>query len=165
MWIVAKINSKEISIFKKNLIEKTGKKIEFYYPKILFKKFSGNKFSEKEKPVIEEYLFCYHPNFLIKNFLENFKYIKGLKYFLPNSIIDQKNIINFINHCKKNENEKGFLSPSFFKSILKDKGQFLSGPFKNLIFNIIEKKEKILRIQIGNINTTITSNNYLYKPV
>ena len=57
MWIVAKINSKEISIFKKNLIEKTGKKIEFYYPKILFKKFSGNKFSEKEKPVIEEYLF------------------------------------------------------------------------------------------------------------
>ena len=165
MWIVAKIKSKELSIFKNNLVEKTGKKIEFYYPKILFKNFSRNKLLEKEKPLIDEYLFCYHPNFSINNFFKNFKYIRGLNYFLPNSIIDQKNIINFINHCKKNENERGYLSPSFFKIILKDKGQFLSGPFKNLIFNIIEKNKKILRIQIGNINTTITTNNYLYKPV
>ena len=43
MWIVAKIKLKEIDIFKKDLIEKAGNETKFYYPKIIFKKFSNKK--------------------------------------------------------------------------------------------------------------------------
>ena len=165
MWIVAKIKTKEINIFKKKLIEKTGEKIQFYYPKILFKKISGNKYLEKEKPVIEDYIFCFHPIFNCKKKINNLRYLKGLCYFLNHCSMDQANINNFVKHCKKFENEKGYLLPSFFNDILKDKGQFVSGPFKNFIFHILEKHKKVLKIQIGNFTTILSKNKYLYKPV
>ena len=34
MWIVAKIKKSEIKSFKKDLIKKSGKEIQFYCPKI-----------------------------------------------------------------------------------------------------------------------------------
>jgi len=165
MWAVAKIKTKEINIFKKSLIEKTGKDVQFYYPKILFKKFSGSKHFEREKPIVEDYIFCFHPIFSCKKMMNNLRHLKGLNYFLNCCSLDQKNIHDFIKHCKKFENERGYLLPSFFNSILKDKGQFVSGPFKNLIFNILEKHKKILKIQIGNFTTIVSKNNYLYKPI
>ena len=103
--------------------------------------------------------------FSSKKIIGSFRNLKGLNYFLTQHLSDQKNIESFINYCKKFENDKGFLSPSFFDRILKDKGQFLSGPFKNLVFDIIEKNKKVLKIQIGNFTTTVKRNNYLYKPV
>ena len=36
--------------------------------------------------------------------------------------------------------KNGFIKNIFFKSIIKNEGQFLSGPFKNLVFRIIEKE-------------------------
>ena len=44
---------------------------------------------------------------------------------------------------------------------LKNKGKFISGPFKNLVFDIIEKHKNVLKIQTGNFTTTIIKNNYL----
>ena len=162
MWIVAKIKLKEIDIFKKDLIEKAGKETKFYYPKIIFKKFLNKKTIEQERPIIKDYLFCFNPNFSDKKIINNFKYLKGLSYFLNDCKLDQKNINDFINHCKKFENDRGYLLPSFFNSILKNKGKFISGPFKNLVFDIIEKHKNVLKIQTGNFTTTIIKNNYLY---
>ena len=166
MWIVAKIKSKEINIFMENLRNKTCNKIQFYYPKISFNETNTNKKNSKyQKAIISGYLFCFHPIFSSKKIIGSFRNLKGLNYFLTQHLSDQKNIESFINYCKKFENDKGFLSPSFFDRILKDKGQFLSGPFKNLVFDIIEKNKKVLKIQIGNFTTTVKRNNYLYKPV
>ena len=46
------------------------------------------------------------------------------------------------------------------------KAKFISGPFTNLIFEILEKQRNKLKILIGNIVTTIPNKkNYLYRPV
>ena len=165
MWIVANIKSKEINVFKKELKIKLNDKIKFYYPKILYKKYFNNKIITKEKPILENYIFCFNPKFSDCKILVNLKYCKGLKYFLNNHPIDQQNILKFINNCKKFENDKGFLLPDFINSILKNKGKFISGPFKNLIFEIIEKHKKNLKIKIGNFITTINCNKYLLQPI
>ena len=47
-----------------------------------------------------------------------------------------------------------------------EKGRFISGPFSNLVFDILEKQNNKLKILIGNIVTTISDNkNYIYRPV
>lgn len=167
MWIVAKIKSKEINIFMENLRNKTCNKIQFYYPKISFNETNTNKKNSKyQKAIIRGYLFCFHPIFSSKDIINNLRNLKGLNYFLTNyNILDQKNILSFINYCKKFENEKGFLSPNFFDCILKDRGKFISGPFKNLVFDIIKKNKKNLRIKIGNFATTVKRNSYLFRPI
>ena len=38
MWVVAKVNIQEVNTFKRKLIEKFGKEIEFYNPKIVYYK-------------------------------------------------------------------------------------------------------------------------------
>ena len=42
--------------------------------------------------------------------------------------------IEFINRCKNYESIDGFLKPKFFNDCYKKKGQFISGPLKNLFF-------------------------------
>ena len=122
-------------------------------------------FSEKEKPVIEEYLFCYHPNFLIKNFLENFKYIKGLKYFLNGFQSSQSEIEEFILKCKNSENKQGYLTQNFFDLNIKKQYIFKNGPFKENIFKIINLHKDNIRILLGNFKTSIKKKDYLFLPV
>ena len=165
MWIVAKIKAKEVNMFKKSLIEKIGKNVEFYYPKVIYKKYFGKKLSNHEQPILENYIFCFHKDFNQNRFLENMKFLKGLNYFLIGNYFNQKNIKSFIFNCKSFENKDGYLLPSFFNNILKQKGQFISGPFKNHIFEIIQKQKNILKVQIGNITASISKDNYLYKPI
>ena len=43
MWTVVKIKKKELNIFKKNLTDKIGSDIEFYYPKIEYHKYIKNR--------------------------------------------------------------------------------------------------------------------------
>jgi hypothetical protein len=89
-----------------------------------------------------------------------------LEYFLNGYNQNQNEIIKFIDHCKIFENEKGYLTQSFFKTIITKKAKFISGPFTNMIFEIIEKQKNKLKILVGNIVTTIPNNtNYLYRPI
>ena len=165
MWIVAKIKKKEIEIFKKELIERMGKDLEFYYPKIECHQYIGNKVKVSEKLALESYVFCYHKNFTGKN-ISRLKFIKGLNYFLDGCYQNQKDIINFITYCKRHENKNGYLTQGFFKNIISKKAQFLSGPFTNMMFEIIEKQKNKLKVLMGNIVTTVSDNkNYLYRSV
>ena len=92
-------------------------------------------------------------------------YTRGLKYFLDGNKIDQTEIDNFILKCKNFEDENGFVKNIFFKSIIKNKGKFLSGPFKNLVFRIIEKRNKKIKISFGNYTITVDENsNNFYQP-
>ena len=166
MWVVAKIKIKNSNIFKKDLIKKVGSDIEFYQPKIEYHRYFGDKIKRFEKLILENYIFCYHERFQKSSFVNQVKFLKGLEYFLHGYNLNQNNIIKFIKYCKSFENEKGYLTQSFFKTIIAKKAQFISGPFTNMIFEILEKQKNKLKILVSNIVMTIpNSTNYLYRPI
>jgi len=166
MWVVAKIKIKNLNTFKKNLVEKIGNDTQFYYPKIEYHKYYGDKVKRFEKFILENYIFCYNEKFEKSSSINGIKFIKGLEYFLEGYNQNQNNIIKFIEYCKTFENEKGYLVQSFFKEIIGKKAIFISGPFANMIFEILEKQKNKLKILVGNIVTTIPNKaNYLYRPV
>jgi hypothetical protein len=168
MWVVAKIKIKNLNTFKKDLTDKLGADIIFYQPKVEYQKYNGNKFKKFEKFILENYIFCYHKKFIQSNIVNKIKFLKGLIYFLDgcSQNENQNNIINFINYCKTYENEAGFITQSFFKTIVSKKARFISGPFTNMIFEILEKQKNKLKILVGNIVTTIPiKKDYLYRPI
>ena len=166
MWIVAKIKKKELSIFKDNLIASFGKETKFYHPKIEYHKYLKNKLKKFEQYILENYVFCYNENFKQTSFVNKARYIKGLEYFLNGYHQNQNEIIKFIEYCKTFENKEGYLMPSFFKEIIKQKAKFISGPFTNMVFEIVERQKNKLKILLGNIVTTISDKkNYLYRPI
>ena len=166
MWVVAKVKAKNLNIFKKNLIEKLGKYTQFYHPKIEYHRYFGDRVKRFEKFILENYIFCYHEKFKKYGTVNEIKFLKGLEYFLEGYNQNQNNIIKFIEYCKSFENEKGYLTQSFFKTIITKKAKFISGPFTNMIFEILEKQKNKLKILIGNIVTTIPNKtNYLYRPI
>ena len=166
MWVVAKIKMKNLNVFKKDLVKKVGNDIEFYQPKIEYHRYFGDKIKRFEKLILENYIFCYHKRFQKSSFVNQVKFLKGLEYFLHGYNLNQNNIIKFIKYCKSFENEKGYLTQSFFKTIIAKKAQFISGPFTNMIFEILEKQKNKLKILVSNIVMTIpNSTNYLYRPI
>ena len=165
MWVVAKIKIKEIQIFKKELIEKFGREVSFYCPKITFTK-NFKKEKKIDKFILEGYIFCHHNSFNKNNIISEIQFIKGLQYFLKGYCENQNEIKKFIEYCKSFENEDGYLKPSFFNKMVKTKGQFISGPFTNMMFEIIERQKKKLKVLVGNVITTISdSTDYLYRPI
>ena len=166
MWIVAKIKNKELDIFKDNLIQKFDKNIKFYYPKIKYHRYFGNKIKKFEKRMLENYIFCYHKEFSKVSSINKARFLKGLEYFLVGHNQSQNEITKFIEHCKAFEDNEGYLTPVFFKTMIANKAKFISGPFTNMIFEILERQKNKLKILVGNIVTTISDKkNYLYCPV
>ena len=166
MWIVAKIKIKNLHFFKKDLVSKMGSDVKFYYPKVEYHRYFGSRVKRFEKFVLENYIFCYHEKFKKSSFVYEVRFLKGLEYFLEGYNQNQSNIIKFIEYCRTFENEKGYLEQSFFKTIIRKKAKFISGPFTNMIFEILEKQKNKLKILVGNIVTTIPNKtNYLYRPI
>ena len=166
MWTVVKIKIKNLNTFKKALAEKIGADIKFYHPKFVYHKYFGNKVKRYEKLILENYIFCYHEKFRNSSYINEVRFLKGLEYFLEGHNQNQNQILKFIEYCKTFENEKGYLTQSFFKSIITKKAKFISGPLTNMIFEILEKQKNKLKILVGNIVTTIPNKtNYLYRPI
>ena len=166
MWVVAKIKAKEVKIFKKNMIEKLGEDINFYCPKIEYQQYFKKKIKKIEKLALGNYIFCYHRNFNNSIFLDKLKFTKGLEYFLNGHYQNQNEMTEFISYCKCSENNKGYLTQAFFKTITTKKAKFISGPFANMMFEILKKQKNKLKIIVGNVVTTISDNSgYLYRPV
>ena len=166
MWVVAKIKIKNLNIFKQSISEKVGNDIKFYQPKLEYHRYFGDKVKKFEKFILENYIFCYHGNFKKSNFINAVRYSRGLEYFLEGHNENQKQILKFIEYCKSYENDKGYLTQSFFKTMITKKAKFVSGPFTNMIFEVIEKQKNKLKILVGNVVTTISDkNNYLYRPI
>ena len=64
------------------------------------------------------------------------------------------------------ENKDGYLTQAFFKSIIVKKAQFVSGPFTNMMFEIIEKQKNKIKILVGNVVTTmLDERNLFYRPI
>lgn len=162
MWIIAKINSKELSVFKSELNLKFENKVKYYFPKVFIK----NKKTNITKNILGNYIFCFHEKFKdLKNLLV-LKYIKGLDYFLTNSKNSQIEILDFINLCKKNENSTGYLKQDFFKNLVCKRGKFFNSPLASLVFEIIKSNKNNLEILLGNKQIKISKNSdILYLPV
>ena len=166
MWIVIKYKRKEQNHLMKELKEKVGKDIKIYSPQINLKFFSKNKVTNVKKPLLGDYLFCHHSSFNDSNFLKTINFLKGLKYILRDFISAQKEISFFIERCAHYENKEGFLSQDFFNFENFRKFKFFSGPFTNMVFDLIKKENKHnLKCLIGDFKLTITGrNNNLFFP-
>ena len=116
MWTIIKIDKKKIGFLKEALKQKLGNESQIYFPKILIQTHKNKKLINRSYSLLGDYIFCFHKKFKNKDTIENLKFSKGLKYFLSGHIESQNEINDFINNCKKSENESGFVSKNFFES-------------------------------------------------
>ena len=160
MWIIAKIKYKEVSSFKINLGKIIKEDLEFYEPHILYtKKYIKKKdFKKIKKFILGSYIFCKSESFKSKSIINSLKFTKGLEYFLSGHLCNQVEINKFINYCKDHEDPSGNLKQSFFSNLNITKGIFVSGPFANLIFEIINNNNFKKKIQVLCKNKKITIN-------
>lgn len=166
MWIVAKYKSKNFNILKDSFKKVLDENPFFFRPKFKYQKVINKKFKTLEKFVLENYLICYHKKFEDTRILERLKFAKGLSYFLLGYKNNQNEIISFVKHCKKFEDENGYLKQDFFTEILGQKNKFISGPLTNTIFEIITNHKNNIKVMIGNITAIIDKDkNYLYRSV
>lgn len=166
MWTVAKINLLETETFKSQLKKQLGLDVQFYNPLICIKKKNKQKLINKSQTILNNYIFCYHQKFLDERIINQISNVKGLNYFLKSYKFNQKEIETFINNCKSFEDKDGFISPTFFKDFLSNKAKFISGPFTNLFFDIIEKQKSKMRLILGSFVIAISDKSkYLYQPV
>ena len=166
MWIVLKYKKKEFSFLKQDFRKILGDLPLIFRPKLKYQKLIKNKLKFLEKDMLDDYLICYHKKFQNTNMLTFLKNLRGLKYFLVDSKINQKEIVSFIDYCKRHQDSDGYIKQSFFEFSNMKKGMFLSGPFTNIIFNVIGKQKDKLKILIGKATMTLTKNsNYLFRPV
>ena len=153
MWIIAKINNQSFELFKTEMMKKLIN-IEIYRPTFLKEVNIKNKVILKKENLFQDYIFCYHENFNKKNILNNFKFTKGLKYFLNNCNFNQKDILKTILFCKKNESDNGMIKNKFILEMKEKKIKFLFGPLRNLIFDLEKIHSKHFQFKIGNLRAS-----------
>ena len=166
MWVVLKYKKNELDLLRQDLKKTLGTLPIIFQPKIRYQKLIGRRIIFLEKNILDDYLICYHEKFKENKMLEILKNLRGLKYFLEGSNNSQREIISFVNCCKRNQDKDGYIKQSFFEISDIKKGIFMSGPFTNMIFTVIENQKDKLKVLIGNMKTTITKNsNFLYRSV
>ena len=164
MWVVLKYKPKELAILKDSFFKILGEMPEFYNPKYKYELYINNKLKTFEKSILNNYLICKHNKFKDPKIVNILKNSRGLIYFLSGCEFNQKKLEEFIKFCRLNEDVNGFLTQSFFKIIKKTKAKFISGPFTQMIFDIIEDRGGKLKVLLNNANMTISksSKNLLY---
>ena len=134
MWVVANIN--QYYIFRNSVNELCQNETKIYFPKINIEKNKKMKFQN----LLGNYIFCFNENFNLQK-IKNLKYLRGLNYFLENSIVNQDEIKKFIKFCKSFEDKNGVLTSNFFLDIKSSNYKFINGPLKSIFFKIIEIKK------------------------
>ena len=165
MWTVIKFNNNYSEILKQKLVEKLGEDTKFYLPKIKIKKLRKNKFVDKDLSLMGNYFFCFNDKFQDLKILRSLKYLKGINYFLAGYMNSQTEINNFISKCKEFEDDKGYVSHNFVKLCTEAKYKFISGPFFEMIFKIINLQKNSIKILLGNFETTIKKKEYFFTRV
>tara|TARA_B100001093_G_C26221415_1_gene756284 strand:+ start:106 stop:603 length:498 start_codon:yes stop_codon:yes gene_type:complete len=165
MWAVLKIDKKNLELLKNEFKKKLGDDVQFYTPKLQLKKFLNKKIYKKEILLLGDYLLCFHKDFSKKSALTSLRYCKGLRYFLSDFFNSQKEIQDFIQKCKGNENEGGFIKPSFFDIKINRNFEFISGPFTNMVFKILHENKSSIKAFIGNYKFTVSKEQNLFRPV
>ena len=165
MWTVIKFEPKKLELMKRDIVNKLTGKTEYYIPKIQIQYYSKNKLVNKEVNLLGDYLFCYNPLLSENNRVNSIKFSRGLKYVLSGYSFLQNDIRKFINLCKNYENKNGFVSLDFIKLIKNTKYQFISGPFANKIFEVVNLQRNKIDILIGKFKTSLKRKNFLFRPI
>ncbi len=165
MWAIAKFKKKELNLFLRELQTKLVGNFVYYLPKIQSTIKKKKSFINKTSYLLGDYIFVYNESFNNPKNMNYLKNLKGLVCFLNNYKFSQKNIIQFINYCKKNEDKNGFIEKSLIELILKKYYKFKSGPFENMIFQLLEKRGTDLRVKVGKFDNLIIENNYNFEAV
>tara|TARA_B100000700_G_C14757941_1_gene720675 strand:+ start:171 stop:671 length:501 start_codon:yes stop_codon:yes gene_type:complete len=166
MWTVLKFDRKNLNGLLKDLSKKLNTKPKIYQPKIRFNVLKENKIlSKNETFLLNDYLLCYHDSFKNIKIIESLKYCKGLKYFLKGYINSQNEINDFIQKCENHNDKEGYLKQSFFDFSKDKKLKFISGPFTDMVFNILSEQNNKIKILINNSKVTLSNTKYLFKPV
>ena len=162
MWVVLKFNKKKLEFLKKDLEKKSNKKFIFYYPKL---KFLRENKSKIEISLLGDYLFCFNEDFKDRNFINTLFFTRGLKYFLNGHIHSQDTIKWFIKKCKQFEDSEGYLDKNIFDLLENKNYKFLSGPFCNQIFSVLNIQKHKINILIGKLKTSLEKEKYLIYPI
>jgi len=165
MWTIIKFDKRKIYLLQEDLNKKLGKNCILYRPRILIDTLKKKKLVSREFDLLGDYLFCYHSNFKDKSILKQIKFSRGLKYFLNGCLEFQNEINEFVNKCKKLENDNGHISDVIFELNNNYEYKFSSGPFTDKIFKIIKLQKNKLDILMGNLKTTVEKKKYLFSPV
>ena len=165
MWTVIKINKNKVSELKKELKKKLGSLPIFYTPKIKIQKFNKSKIKSYDFDLLGDYMLCYHENISGYKSTNLLKHCIGLKYFLDGFVLSQKELEYFVNKCKNHEDKFGYVKQSFFSFNKNSNFQFLSGPFSNFFFKILEERGKKYFVALDNFKISITKNKTLFKPI
>ena len=121
-----------------------------------------NKKYQITKNLLGNYIFCFNKNFDEKK-IKTMRYLKGLNYFLENSLINQREINSFISLCRSFEDKKGTLKSSFFLNFSSKKFKFINGPLKSLFFKILEtNKNKIFAETNDNKRIVLRKQNCIH---
>ena len=163
--MVVKFEKKKFAFLKEDIKKKLGNECIIYIPKILIQKYKNNKLVNQEVDLLGDYLFCYHQKLKEKPYMNQMQFIRGIKYILNGFIQFQSDLNNFIDRCKKLENEKGFISQNLFELKVNSKYKFYSGPFTDKIFEIVNFQKNKINILMGKIKTTIKKREYLFSLV
>lgn len=165
MWIVLKFDKKKYFTLREDLKNKLGQDVILYAPKILVERIYKKKIVKKEYNILGDYLFCYHKKLSSLKNLELIKFSKGLKYFLSFFKESQSQIEDFIEKCKKTENNLGYISSNFYNLYVSGNYKFKSGPFNNQIFKILRLNKNRIDILIGDMKTCINKRKFLFSPI
>ena len=166
MWIIAKYKNNEQNLFEKNINQKMLEKVKIFNPKIKLNFFQKNKLIIKTKPLLNNYLFCYHKKFSDPKILRRISNTKGLMYLLNGSNLYQSEIENFIKYCKFNEDENGYIKQNFLEISHDKLYKFISGPFTNLVFKLIEKDNNKVKVLIDKAIVVVKKNSdYCYQSI
>ena len=165
MRLVFKYDKKRFSLLMQDLRNKLGKEFKIYNPKICIKKKLKNKLVKKELNILGDYIFCFHEKFKDHSFVRSLSFVRGLKYTLNGFEESQLEINSFIDKCKNLENPEGYLSSSFYELNINATYKFVTGPFSNNLFKLIDLQKNKINVLLGNIKTTINKNNFIFQPV
>ena len=96
MWVILKVNRKNLSLLKKNFFNKLGRDVKFFIPKLKLNIFNRKKVLIKESYLLGDYVLCFHKDFSKKSMLTSLKYSQGLKYILTDFFNAQEEIEKFV---------------------------------------------------------------------
>lgn len=165
MWAVIKCDPKKLELMKKDITSKFSEKTNYYSPKILIQYYSKNKLVSKKINLLGDYIFCFNPSLVDVSSINLIKFSRGFKYYLNGYSFFQSDIIKFIKLCKSYENKEGFVSLDFINLTKNTKYKFISGPFTNKVFEVINFQSNKIDIVIGKIKTSLKRKDFLYRPV
>jgi hypothetical protein len=155
MWAIAKYKPYEFHNFQQSLSEKLSN-VKIFRPVYLKK-------GTLKTPLLGTYCFVHCDLFQDDYIIHQLKYKKGVDYFLKNYKIHQFDILAFINHLKQHQDDQGYIQSKFFYQYLVKKGTFLEGPFKSLLFNILEDNKKTMKVSIEGSNLAFIINKEMAK--